>query len=246
MNKPIKLDRFLVNAGLGSRRQTERLIKAGKIRVNGERILTPAHNILPTIDNVVYQGNPVFQDAPPTYIMLNKPRGYITTANDEKGRTTVFKLVQTPTRVFPVGRLDRDSEGLLLFTNDGELANRLLHPRYKVEKRYAVLLNRAIDPALVEKFRDGVFIERNVRVTAKLVFPQRNNRKFCQVYISQGKNRQIRRMFSKFNYRVTALQRIEMGKLHLGKLASGAWRYLTEKEISLLKMQTGLADADNK
>ncbi len=239
-NGDIRLNKFLAMAGIGSRRGVEALITSGQVKVNGRRVDHPAYRVNPQRDVIEVQGNPVTVSYVPTYIALNKPPGYITTARDEKGRQTVFKLVQTPMRVFPVGRLDRDSEGLLLFTNDGMLASRLMHPRYKVEKTYLVLLNHTITSQQVQAFTTGVKIGPRTVVKGQLTFPNPANRKFCQVTITEGKYRQIRRMFAALGLRVTALQRIQIGPIKLGHLPPGKWRYLSEKEIKALKKQVGL------
>jgi pseudouridine synthase len=167
--------------------------------------------------------------------MLNKPAGYLTTAKDEAGRQTIFELVNHPVRVFPVGRLDRDSEGLLLMTNDGELAFRLTQARFEVPKIYQVWLDKGLRPAAVPQFRDGVLIDATHRARGELRFPKSNESRFCEVTIWEGRNRQVRKMFAALGYRVKALQRTQIGPLMLGKLKLGAWRYLTDKEIKLLK-----------
>ncbi len=236
----MRLNKFLAMAGIGSRRGVETLITSGQVKVNGRRIDHPGFRVNPQSDFIEVQGNPITVSYVPTYIALNKPPGYITTAKDEKGRNTVFKLVQTPVRVFPVGRLDRDSEGLLILTNDGALASRLMHPRYKVEKTYRVLLNHPLTPSQVHAFTSGVKIGPRTIVKGKLSFPNPANRKLCQVTIAEGKYRQIRRMFAALGLRVIALQRIQIGPIRLGKLPLGEWRYLTEKEIKALKKEVGL------
>lgn len=242
----VRLNAFLARAGLGSRRAVESLIVAGRVRINGERVKNPAHRVVPGQDEVIVDGNPVYLTSVPTYIALHKPRGYITTAHDEKGRKTVFSLIRSPVRIFPVGRLDRDSEGLLLLTNDGELANRLMHPRYKVAKTYLVQVNRPVEPNVVEKFRSGVVIGGMYRVRGEVAFPRPRERKICRVTISEGRNRQIRKMFAAFQIRVTALIRLEIGPLKLGRLPAGEWRYLTKSEVLALKKMVRMADGDSR
>ncbi len=236
----IRLNKYLAQAGLGSRRSVENYIFSGQVRVNGRRVTSPGHQVIPGKDSVVFDGNPVFVDIIPTYIALHKPKGYITTAKDEKKRETVFHLVHTASRVFPIGRLDRDSEGLLLLTNDGEFANRLIHPRYKVEKKYLVTLNKPAEKGLEQKFRDGVTIDKGILVRGTLEFDRSGSRKHAVVTIREGKNRQVRKMFARFGLRVTRLIRVQIGPLKLGALQSGQWRYLTDREIQQLKATTGL------
>lgn len=242
----IRLNKFLAQTGLGSRRSVEKYIKSGEVRVNGAQIRSPAFLITPDSDSILFRGNPVGNQEYTTYIALNKPAGYITTAKDEKGRNTVFKLVSMPQRAFPVGRLDRDSNGLLLLTNDGELAHRLMHPRYKVKKQYLVHLNRKAGREVKKAFREGVLIDGKYNVTAEVRFPNKSDTKTCEVTISEGKNRQIRKMFARLGYRVAALQRLAIGPLRLGKLKSGSWRYLTDNEINALKKAVGLIDGNYK
>lgn len=242
----IRLNKFLAQSGLGSRRSVEKFIKSGEVIVNGTPIKTPGFLITPEHDSILFRGNVLERVDYSAYLILNKPKGYITTAKDERGRNTVFRLINLPIRVFPVGRLDRDSEGLLLLTNDGELANRLIHPRFKIDKKYFVLLNRNVDKTVVRNFRIGVLIDKKYKVTANLDFPQAGNSRLCSVTISEGKNRQIRKMFAVLGYRVVALQRTALGPMQLGKLKVGQWRYLTKKELFALKKAVGLIDGNKK
>lgn len=242
----IRLNKFLAQSGIGSRRFVEKYIKSGEVVVNGAPVTSPSHLVDPERDRVVFRGNPVEMQAYTSYIILNKPRGYLTTAKDEHGRKTVFALVNTPARVFPVGRLDRDSEGLLLLTNDGELSNRLIHPRYKIPKQYLVYLNARFPKELVKKFRQGIVIDQKVRVTGELRFPNPADSRICTVTITQGKNRQIRKMFAALGFRVRTLQRLAIGPIRLNKLKLGSWRYLSDREVLSLKELVGLADGNQK
>ncbi len=240
----VRLNKYLATAGLGSRRSVEKLIASGQVRVNGKSIKDPAFPIHPRADEILVQGNPVVAEVVPTYILLNKPAGYVTTVRDEKGRSTIYKFIRTPEKVFPVGRLDKDSEGLLLLTNDGELAHRLTHPRYKIEKTYFVLLQRSMNAEQEAKFRQGVRIDRRGVARGRLSFPMPHNRKACLVTIQEGRNRQIRKMFAALKLRVVYLQRIQLGPIQLGKLRPGAWRYLTPKEVQSLKDMVGIANGN--
>ncbi len=231
----MRLNRYLAQCGLGSRREAETLITRGQVRINGEVVRQLATQVAVGRDNVVVRGEPVRPVTVLAYIMLNKPVGYVTTAKDEAGRQTIFELVNHPVRIFPVGRLDRDSEGLLLLTNDGELAHRLMHARFKVPKIYQVRLDQALRPAVVSQFREGILIDKTYRVRGDLRVPQANEKRFCELTIWEGRNRQVRKMFAAFGYRVKALQRTQIGPLKLGKLKLGTWRYLTEGEIKRLK-----------
>ena len=242
----IRLNRYLALAGLGSRRSVEALIVRGEVYVNGEKVTNPALRIAPEKDTIRAMGNEIAVSFLPTYIVLNKPPGYITTARDEKKRTTVFNLVKLPVRVFPVGRLDRESEGLLLLTNDGELAYRLMHPKYKIAKKYVVRLNRAFTDDMAEKFRKGVLIDHKYRVQGKIEFPSSPGRKTVVATISEGRNRQIRKMFAMLRVRVIGLQRIAIGPIRLGKLKLGQWRYLSQSELRTLQKTVGLTHGNHE
>ena len=202
--------------------------------MNGKVVRTLGVQVEPGRDEIKVRGERVRAVDILIYVMLNKPAGYVTTASDEKGRPTVFNLVRTPVRLFPVGRLDRESEGLLLLTNDGELAYRLTHPRYKVPKVYRALLDRAAAPGAVKSFREGVKIDALKPARGELRLSP-GDRRFCEVTIVEGRNRQVRRMFDALGYRVKKLERLSLGPLRLGDLAQGRWRYLTGKEIAQLE-----------
>jgi pseudouridine synthase len=240
----MRLNRYLAQCGLGSRREVEKLITRGEVKINGKGARDLATQVDLHRDEVAVRGESVRPVALPTYIMLNKPAGYVTTAKDEAGRPTIFSLVNHPVRVFPVGRLDQDSEGLLILTNDGELTYRLTHPRFKAPKVYRVLLNEVLRPAAAKDFREGVVIDEKHRVRGELRFPNANDRRLCEATIFEGRNRQVRKMFAALGYRVKTLQRIQIGPLRLGKLKLGAWRYLTDKEINRLKEEVGLLNLE--
>jgi len=235
----MRLNRYLAQSGLGSRREVETLITRGEVKINGKVVRDLATQVDVARDEVVVRGESLRPINVPTYIMLNKPVGYVTTAKDEAGRQTVFALVKQPVRVFPVGRLDQDSEGLLLLTNDGELAFRLTHPRFKMPKVYRVFLNEALRPAAAQRFREGVMIDETHRVRGDLRFPKASEQRLCDVTLFEGRNRQVRKMFAALGYRVRGLQRIQIGPLRLGKLKLGTWRYLTDKEVNQLKTAVG-------
>ncbi|MDZ7361645.1 MAG: rRNA pseudouridine synthase [candidate division KSB1 bacterium] len=242
----MRLNRYLAQSGLGSRREVEKLITRGEVKINGKNVHDLATRVDLLCDEVVVQGESVRPVNTLVYLMLNKPAGYVTTVKDEGSRQTIFALVKLPVRVFPVGRLDLDSEGLLLLTNDGELTYRLTHPRFKVPKVYHVLLNKPLQPTAVQLFHEGVIIDETCRVQGELRFTNVNDHRRCEVTIFEGRNRQIRKMFAALGYRVKGLQRIQIGPLLLGKLKLGAWRYLTEKEIQLLKAAVALRNDEVK
>ncbi len=228
-----RLQKILSSRGVASRRGAEELIKAGRILVNG-RVAVLGDQADPEKDEILLDGKPLPSGSAPVYILLHKPRGYVTTLSDEKGRPTVAELVDCGTRVYPVGRLDMDSEGLLLLTNDGAFANRLMHPREEVNKTYEVWVKGHHDaaPALLCRriTLDGYLIRQP---EVKLLRAEGDRAKYL-VTIHEGRNRQVRRMCEAAGMTVTRLRRITEGKLSLGDLPLGKWRYLTEDEVHSL------------
>lgn len=230
-----RLQKILSSRGVASRRAAEELIKAGKVTVNG-RVAGLGESADPEIDTILLEGKPLPSRQDRVYIMLNKPRGYVTTLSDEKGRQNAAQLVaDCGLRVYPIGRLDMDSEGLLLFTNDGDFANALMHPRQEVQKTYEVWVAGYHEgvPALLRRpiTLDGYQI-RTPKV--RLLRAEEGKGKLL-VTIHEGRNRQIRRMCQAAGCEVTRLRRISEGSLSLGDLPLGKWRYLTEDETAALK-----------
>ncbi len=227
----MRLNRFLAAAGVGSRRRCDELIEAGHVTINGKPCthfsIRPGER-----DHVKVDGKLVDVDLPFT-IILHKPAGFVSTKSDPHARDTIFDLLPRKfPRLFSVGRLDAQSAGLLILTNDGELAQRLTHPRYKIDKEYEVTLDRQWDPALAAKLLRGIFLEGKHAQIARVhsVTPTR-----LRVVLRQGINRQIRRMFEQVGYEVKRLVRIRIGSLRLGDLPRGHWRALTKREIDSLK-----------
>ena len=230
-----RLQKILSARGLASRRKAEQWITDGRVQVNG----ITAHlgdGADPDTDEILLDGKPLPSTQKYVYIMLNKPRGYVTTLSDEKGRQNVAQLVEDcGVRVYPVGRLDMDSEGLLLLTNDGEFANRLMHPKHEIDKTYEVVV-RGYHPAAPTLLRRAIVLDgypiREPQVT--LLRAEEDRAKFL-VTIHEGRNRQVRRMCEAAGMKVTRLRRIREGKLELGNLPLGKWRNLTDSEIAELK-----------
>ena len=226
-----RLQKLIASAGLCSRRTAEEWIAAGRVRVNG----APASigdRANPETDTVTVDGIPLPETAAPVYLMLNKPRGYVTTLSDEYGRRTAAELVAgCGVRVYPVGRLDRDSEGLLLFTNDGDLAQRLLHPRHEVDKVYLVTVRGDIRGAAERLMAITELDGEPIAPAQAEEVSRREGQALLRVTIHQGKNRQVRRMCARIGLHVERLQRIQEDTLLLGDLPPGKWRYLTDKEI---------------
>ena len=232
-----RLQKILASRGVCSRRKAEELLTAGRVSVNGVTA-SLGESADPEIDEILLDGKPLPSKSEYVYIMLNKPRGFVTTLSDEKGRKSAAQLVaDCGARVYPVGRLDMDSEGLLLFTNDGEFANSLMHPKHEVDKTYRVTVD-GYTPENLEKLKlpvtlDGYTIRKpDVKVARPL---RADGRAELLVTIHEGRNRQVRRMCAMAGMTVLRLQRIAEGALKLGDLPKGKWRHLTEAEIRALK-----------
>ena len=235
-----RLQKIISSRGVASRRAAEEMIKTGRVSVNGN-VSALGDQADPEMDEILLDGKPLPTRQGNTYIMLNKPRGFVTTLSDEKGRPNAASLVSDcGLRVYPVGRLDMDSEGLLLFTNDGEFANAMMHPRQEVNKSYEVSVtgHHAGCPALLGRpiELDGYRIRRP---DIKLLWENGHKAKYL-VTIHEGRNRQVRRMCEAAGMTVTRLRRISEGKLALGDLEAGKWRYLTEEECAMLKAECGM------
>src|SRR6266850_3042550 len=226
----VRLNRFLAAAGVGSRRHCDELIAAGRVTINGQ-ICTNFSAQPSARDHVKVDGKLVHVE-PLLTILLHKPAGFVSTRKDVQARDTIFDLLPKKfSRLFNIGRLDAQSEGLLLLTNDGDLAQRLTHPRYKIEKEYEVTLDRPWDPALAPKLHKGVMLDGQ-RARIESVHSIKPTR--LRVLLRQGINRQIRRMFYEVGYEVKKLVRIRIGRLRLGDLPRGHWRPLSKSELKAL------------
>ena len=234
----IRLQKYIQNAGLMSRRAAEKEIEAGHIKVNGK----PAElgqKIIPGKDRVTYKGKlvEIKTQERKVYIMLNKPKGYVTTLSDEKDRKCVADLVKdVDTRVYPVGRLDMYSEGLLLFTNDGELANKLTHPRHSIPKIYHVKVKGEITPEELKALGKPMVIDDYEIMPVKCdIISRRDNYTVIRMELYEGRNRQIRKMCEMVELEIIKLQRVAIGNVKLGDLAPGKWRHLTRSQVEYLK-----------
>lgn len=225
-----RLQKILSDRGIASRRRAEELIRGGLVAVNGQ-IASLGDSADPDTDEITLAGKPIPAARGYIYLMLNKPRGYVTTLSDEKGRPTAASLVaDCGQRVYPIGRLDMDSEGLLLFTNDGSFANRAMHPSHEIQKTYQVWVSgfsqegfqRLQEPVVLDGYR--------IKPPKLKLLSVRNDRAELEITIHEGRNRQIRRMCQMAGMQVTRLKRIREGQLELGLLPLGKWRYLTEEE----------------
>ena len=234
-----RLQKILSAAGICSRRAAESYITAGRVKVNGITA-NLGESADPETDEILVDGRPLGKKSPKlTYIMLNKPRGYVTTLSDEAGRKTVADLIgDVPERVYPVGRLDMHSEGLLLLTNDGQLAHNLMHPSHEVYKEYLVKLSPDEEglPSPEKPLSGVIELDGEQLLPAKCrLLTATDSGYIMTIAIRQGKNRQIRRMCAKCGYTVNALKRVSEGDVKLGDLPSGRWRYLTDAEVRYLK-----------
>jgi 23S rRNA pseudouridine2605 synthase len=231
-----RLQKLMAQAGLGSRRACEELIVAGRVTVNGKSAVL-GQKADPAVDRILVDGRPLKPGQALIYIALHKPRGVVTTADDEFGRPTVLDFIPPQARLFPVGRLDLDSEGLVLLTNDGDLANNLTHPRFGHEKEYRVLTSRQPDEKQLAAWRRGVVLEDGQRTAPAQVQVESTSGKgaWLRIILHEGRKRQIRETGSRIGLPVTRIIRMRIGALLLGKLKPGEWRYLTPSEIQALK-----------
>lgn len=225
-----RLQKILSARGVASRRAAEKMIEEGRVSVNGA-IAVLGQVADAEVDEILLDGKPLPTGSEHIYIMLHKPRGYVTTLSDEKGRKTAAELVKTcGVRVYPVGRLDMDSEGLLLFTNDGEFANALMHPKHEVDKAYLTWVEDFSEEAIGRLKRPVELDGYRIRAPkVRIVKPG-----LLEITIHEGRNRQVRRMCEAAGMRVTRLKRVREGELQLGDLPLGAWRYLSDEEVKKL------------
>jgi 23S rRNA pseudouridine2605 synthase len=234
---PIRLNKYIANAGICSRRDADKLIEAGAVKVNGIVVTELGTKVMP-IDEVRYEDK-ILQREKPVYILLNKPKDYITTTDDEKDRNHVMMLIEDACqeRVYPVGRLDRNTTGLLLFTNDGEMAKRLTHPRYGVRKIYHVELDRNLTLEDFEKIISGIELRDGLMIPDEVAYVG-DSKKEIGITIHSGKNRVVRRIFEQLGYNIEKLDRVSYASLTKKDVPRGHWRFLKKEEINILKMST--------
>jgi 23S rRNA pseudouridine2605 synthase len=246
-NTPVRLNKYLADAGLASRRGADALIQSGRVSVNGLSQREPGTRVIPGQDTVLLDGTPVAarQDAPASYVMLHKPVHTVTTVNDPQGRRTVVDMLPEDLRtqrLFPVGRLDYMSEGLLLLTNDGDVTLRLTHPSYEHAKKYEVVVREAVTENSLRTMRQGMRLREGERLAPVEVETsvEGNGATLLRMTLRQGVNRQIRRMCRDLGLTILRLRRVELGPLRLEGLESGKWRFLSAEEIKNLKSSLGL------
>lgn len=232
-----RLQKYMASCGIASRRKCEELILLGKVKVNGNIIEELGFKVNPLEDIVEYDGRVITKEEKKVYIMLNKPEDVITSVKDEKDRKTVIDIVKVNERIFPIGRLDYDSSGLILLTNDGELYNKIIHPRVELDKKYVAVVKGEVSLDDKEKFESGIDIGGYITAPAKLKMLEYSHRKdlsTIEVCIHEGKNRQIRKMCSAINHEVMSLKRVSIGNIRLGQLKKGEYRYLNDEEMKYL------------
>ncbi len=238
----VRLNKYLAQAGVASRREADRFIAEGRVRVNGRIVSELGSRIDPGKDSVSVDGRDVRKESRLVYLVLNKPPGYLVTLKDQYHRPTIKELLpHIAERIYPVGRLDLESEGLLLLTNDGELAFRLAHPGSEIRKSYLVKVKGEPDEKALEKLRKGVFLAGKKTVPARVVLLAHNPKKsLLRIEIHEGRKHEVRLMCHHVGHDALSLKRVALGGLTLGTLKSGAWRYLTAQEIRKLRRSAKL------
>lgn len=238
MAQPMRLQKYLSECGVASRRKSEELIAAGKVKVNGH-LAQIGDKIDPVKDTVTVFGKRVQRTDETVYLLLHKPRGYVTTLSDERGRKCVVDLLKdVPQRVYPIGRLDRESEGLLLLTNDGEFANLMMHPSHHIPKHYRVTVRPSITDEQIAQMTEGMVIDGRKTAPAKVrILEKQEGRVVLEIVLYEGRNRQIRKMCEQLELDVARLKRTAMGPVRLGMLPQGQWRNLTPEEVEKLRNQ---------
>lgn len=238
LDQSMRLNKYLASCGVASRRKCEDIIRSGTVLVNGEIEVNPFRLLLPE-DSILLDDQEMFSLVDTEVIVLNKPDGYITTTNDPQGRNTVMDLVKSPNRLFPVGRLDKDTTGVLLLTNDGNLAYQLTHPKYQVEKVYRVQIMGFLSNNDIEQIKSGVMIGSDETGQGEVLSQNKVSKSVTEIELvmTEGKKREVRRILSSLGYKVIALQRISFGGITTDGLNLGHWRRLSEEEALSLRRE---------
>lgn len=236
----VRLNKYLAEAGVASRRKADEIIYEGRVSVNGIIVTELGIQINPTKDKIYVDGKQIVILDKKVYIVFNKPKDCITTLHDERGRQTIMDYVRVRERVFPVGRLDRDTTGVLLLTNDGELAHALMHPKFEVKKAYKVTLDKPLAKDAAQKIISGIRLSDGKTGPAEIYYIPGGKNKIIGIMIHEGRNRQIHRMFEAIGYSVEKLDRVSYAGISYEGLGRGRWRYLSKKEMDNLKKLTGI------
>lgn len=230
-----RLQKYMAACGVASRRKSEEIIGEGRVRVNGE-VVNSVIMIDPDRDRVEVDGKIIKREERKVYIMLNKPTGIITSSKDQFDRKTVIDIIDVEERVFPVGRLDFDTSGLIILTNDGDVAYKMTHPSHEIDKVYVAEVHGVPTLEEMEWFRRGLKIEDYTTSPAEIrILKENESRSTLEIKIHEGRNRQVRKMCDRIGHPVISLKRIKVGRIYLGDLAEGEWRYLYEEEVNYLK-----------
>ena len=237
----VRLNRFLAMAGVGSRRKNDELILSGAVKINGRVVTELGTKVILSKDRVSMNGTIVSIEEKNVYLLLNKPKDVITTMNDERGRLTVMNYVRTKYRVFPVGQLDRNTTGVLLFTNDGEFANALIHPKFEIERVYRVTIDRTMQDDDLRKLKKGIRLEDGLARAQTAEIVEGSKRKKILLVLREGRNREVRRMFEAIEYDVRQLDRVAFAGLTTLGVPRGKCRILSYPEVKDLKRYLGLA-----
>ncbi|MDO8996314.1 pseudouridine synthase [Sediminibacterium sp.] len=232
----IPLNKYVAHSGVCGRREAAELVKEGKVTVNGDKIFEPGYKVSQA-DKILVKGKPIFLQRNSVYILLNKPKDYLTTASDPQGRKTVLDLIKsaTPERVYPVGRLDRNTTGVLLLTNDGELAQKLTHPSFEVKKIYEVTLDKPVTKKDLDSIVSGITLEDGFVAADSVGYADSKSKNVVGIEIHSGRNRIVRRIFEHLGYDVKALDRVMFANLTKKNVERSKWRFLNDKEVRLLK-----------
>jgi 23S rRNA pseudouridine2605 synthase len=238
--KMVRLNKFLADAGVTSRRKADEFISEGRVRVNNVTITELGVKVDPANDKIFVDGNQVVCLDRRVYIVFNKPKDCITTLRDERGRPTVMDYVRVRERIFPVGRLDRNTTGVLLLTNDGELAQGLMHPRFEVKKVYRITLDKPLAAEDADKLKKGIRLSDGMTKPAEIVFIPGGKNKIIGIIIHEGRNRQVHRMFEAIGYLIEKLDRVAYADITHDDLARGGWREITKAELNALRRLAGI------
>ncbi|MBO6217940.1 MAG: rRNA pseudouridine synthase [Prevotella sp.] len=235
-NEPLRLNKFIANAGVCSRREADEFIQNGAVTVNGQVVTELGVKVLRS-DEIIVNGTPVSIEKK-VYVLLNKPKGYVTTSDDPQQRKTVMDLVKNvcPERIYPVGRLDRNTTGVLLLTNDGDLASKLTHPKFLKKKVYHVFLDKNVTAHDIQQISEGIELSDGEVHADAIAYASDTDKSQVGIEIHSGKNRIVRRIFESLGYRVIKLDRVQFAGLTKKNLRRGDWRFLTEKEVDMLRM----------
>ena len=232
-----RLQKYMARCGVASRRKCEEIILGGKVKVNGKTINELGTKVNPTIDKVEFEGNIILPEENKVYILLNKPEGYITSVKDEKDRKTVIDLVNVEERIYPVGRLDYDTTGILILTNDGELANLIMHPKNKIDKVYIAKVKGLVNKEIAMKLSNGVFVDGKKTSKAHVKvkkYDKKSQTSVVELTIHEGRNHQVKKMFEAVGFEVLKLKRERISFLDVSNLKSGEYRKLSIKEVKKL------------